>query len=94
MFPSAMQAMENRQLLLMENNSDFSLNLLTVNRKSAEIEYQGCRKERVLDAITATYLCGLPEDEISTFMNNNNINRFYNIPRFLIHILGERGQYE
>ncbi len=57
-------------------------------------EYKGYRKTRVLDALQVGYLYGWNEAKILQFMNINNINRFYNIPLFLIHILWERGQYQ
>lgn len=63
-------------------------------QKVSKDEYQGYRKERILDALQVSYLYGWDEDKILDFMKVNNINRFYNIPSFLIHILWNRGRYE
>jgi hypothetical protein len=60
---------------------------------AASDEYKGYRKTRVLEALQVGYLHGWSEKKILGFMNAHNINRFYNIPLFLLHILWERGHY-
>lgn len=62
-------------------------------RNAASDEYKGHRKTRVLDALQVGYLHGWNEAEILAFMNAHNINGFYNIPLFLLHILWTRGEH-
>lgn len=59
------------------------------NRASSN-EYKGYRKTRVLDALQVGYLYGWDENKITEFMDTHHINRFYNFPLFLLHILWDR----
>jgi hypothetical protein len=57
-------------------------------------EYQGDRKDRVLDALLVCYLSGWKEDKIKEFMDRHGRMNFWNVPNFLVRILWERGEIE
>ncbi|MBN9413335.1 MAG: hypothetical protein J0H12_05380 [Candidatus Paracaedimonas acanthamoebae] len=59
------------------------------NKASSNV-YKGYRKTRVLDALQVGYLYGWNENKITEFMDTHHINRFYNFPLFLLHILWDR----